>query len=705
MRPVADALPATSRPESRSRQPAVAPGRSDAEEPAYVAALEEVRQSLERHARRHAFSAESAENTEPEPVEARETPPDSPLGALSRIFGLGAFERRVLMLCAGIELDGGFAALCGQAQPDPQQSYPTFGLALATLADADWRSLLPDAPLRYWRLVHPEPGRPLTSAALAIDERILHWILGMPCRDPRLLPWTQVLVPTGTLAPSEAALADRIAGTWQRAAGDLPVAQLVGTGVGGKRELAAAVGARLGVEVHRVGAEGLPTAPDDLEELVRLWRREVRLTRAVLLVEADELRAEDAARAAALDRLIDRVDGALLVSVGERMPARHRPTLTFEVEKPPLPEQRSAWNAEISRSFGDDVIERPPLIVRLDDLAQQFDLDPRQIRSAVLDARGGFVDETNETPDETARRVGAEIWRSCRRQARPRLEDLAAVTVPHARREDLVLHRAARRKLDEILLHVRQRARVHGEWGFGARTAGRARGLSALFAGPSGTGKTLAAEVIAGELELDLCRVDLSSVVSKYIGETEKNLRRVFDAAEEGGAVLLFDEADALFGKRSEVKDSHDRHANVEVSYLLQRMEAYRGVAILTTNLKDSLDQAFLRRLSFLVDFPFPAKDEREAIWRRAFPDGVPLGDVRFDRLARLRLTGGDIKNVVLHAAVLAAGAGDGGTGGGGDRRGTGRVEMRHLLAAARREHAKIGRPLPENDVRDWLMP
>ncbi|MEM8933934.1 MAG: ATP-binding protein, partial [Acidobacteriota bacterium] len=672
---------------------------SEPRRPAYVDALDEVRRSLERHARQHRGEPMTDVRQDlDDPIEPVALPEDAPLAQMARIFGLDPFERRVLMLCAGIELDGGFAALCGQAQPDPQQTYPTLGLALATLGDADWRALLPDSPLRYWRLVRTEPGHPLTTAPLSIDERILHLVLGMPSRDPRLMPWTQVLNAAGTLAPSEAKLADRIATTWRRAGNDLPLIQLLGSGLGRKRELAAAVGDQLGVEVHRLGVEVLPTNPGELDELVRLWRREIRLSRAVLLLEADELRGEDTARNAALDVLIDRVDGALLVSVGERLPARHRPSLTFEVDKPPLPEQRDAWHAEVLRAFGDAVVAHPTMAQRIEDLTQQFDLDPRQIRSACLDARGALGNDAFRGPgeaeaptaDDLASRTGTELWTSCRRQARPRLEDLASVTVPNIRREDLVLHRVARRKLDEILLHVRQRSRVHGEWGFGARTAGRARGLSALFAGPSGTGKTMAAEVLAGELELDLCRVDLSSVVSKYIGETEKNLRRVFDAAEEGGAVLLFDEADALFGKRSEVKDSHDRHANVEVSYLLQRMEAYRGVAILTSNLKDALDPAFLRRLSFIIDFPFPAKAEREMIWRRSFPDDVPLGDVRFDRLARLRLTGGDIKNVVLHAAVLAAGAANG----------DGRVEMRHLLAAARREHAKIGRPLPENDVR-----
>ena len=218
--------------------------------------------------------------------------------------------------------------------------------------------------------------------------------------------------------------------------------------------------------------------------------------------------------------------------------------------------------------------------------------------------------------------------------------------------------------------------------GASPRTSSRGLGITALFAGPSGTGKTLAAEVIARELRLDLYRIDLSAVVSKYIGETEKNLRRVFDAAEEGGAVLLFDEADALFGKRSEVKDSHDRYANIEVSYLLQRMEAYRGLAILTTNMKHALDPAFQRRIRFVVQFPFPDPTARAEIWRGAFPSATPVGNLDLAWLASLDVTGGSIRNIAIGAAFLAAEAGE-------------PVGMTHLLAAARSECAKLDRPLP----------
>jgi SpoVK/Ycf46/Vps4 family AAA+-type ATPase len=225
-------------------------------------------------------------------------------------------------------------------------------------------------------------------------------------------------------------------------------------------------------------------------------------------------------------------------------------------------------------------------------------------------------------------------------------------------------------------------------WGFGDRMT-RGSGVTALFAGQSGTGKSLAAEVVAHELGMSLYRVDLSGVVSKYIGETERNLRRVFDAADEGGALLLFDEADALFGKRSEVRDSHDRYANIEVNYLLQRMEDYRGVAVLTTNQRHALDQAFLRRLRFVVSFPFPSPAERRALWERAFPPRTPVADLDIDRLVTLAATGGMIRNIALNAAFCAAGQGTA-------------ISTRLVLEMARVEFHKLELPLNDQDFR-WV--
>ncbi|HKE00777.1 MAG TPA: ATP-binding protein, partial [Planctomycetota bacterium] len=259
---------------------------------------------------------------------------------------------------------------------------------------------------------------------------------------------------------------------------------------------------------------------------------------------------------------------------------------------------------------------------------------------------------------------------------------------PAAGLDDVVLAPASKRWLREIVAHVRERHRVHEEWGFAAKSA-RGLGITALFAGASGTGKTMAAEGLARELRLDLYRIDLAGVVSKYIGETEKNLKRLFEAAEGSGAVLLFDEADALFGKRSEVKDSHDRYANVEVSYLLQRMEAYRGLAILTSNQKSALDPAFLRRIRFVVTFAFPDAEQRAAIWRGVFPARTPTADLDYGRLAQLNVAGGHIRNIAIAAAFLASQRGES-------------VRMAHLAEAARAEYAKLERTPSDAETRGW---
>lgn len=282
-----------------------------------------------------------------------------------------------------------------------------------------------------------------------------------------------------------------------------------------------------------------------------------------------------------------------------------------------------------------------------------------------------------------------DLWRACQAATRPRMETYAQRLSTPATWDDLVLPDRDLALLHRLVDQVRGRATVLRQWGLGETSGGT--GVSALFAGQSGTGKTMAAGVIARTLDLTLYRIDLSSVVSKYIGETERNLSQVFDAAEAGGVVLLFDEADALFGHRSEVKDSHDRYANIEVDYLLQRMDDYRGVAILTTNQRHAVDKAFLRRLRFVVTFPFPAPAQRRALWQRVFPERAPVAGLDLDRLATLAATGGMIRNIALNAAYCAAGAGQ-------------PVTMSLLLDMARVEFAKMQLPVADSDFQ-WREP
>jgi AAA+ superfamily predicted ATPase len=388
----------------------------------------------------------------------------------------------------------------------------------------------------------------------------------------------------------------------------------------------------------------------------------------------------DAADEAALKRLVETLRTPLLVSRRERMKPVERRVHSFEAPKASASEQIDLWRRALGAAA-------PALDNPVQQLASQFNLSAAEIETVVAEAtpeRSPVAAGGNSSGNSLATR----LWEACRKQSRPRLEGLAQRIEAAAAWDDLVLPEKQKQLLRQAAIHVRRRNQVYGDWGFAADARGL--GVSVLFAGPSGVGKTMAAEVLANELRLDLYRIDLSQVISKFIGETEKNLRRVFDAADDGGAILLFDEADALFGKRSEVKDSHDRYANIEVSYLLQRMEAYRGLAILTTNRKDALDTAFLRRIRFLVDFPFPEAPQRAEIWLRVFPRQTPTEGLRVDRLARLSAAGGNIRNIAMGAAFLAADAGE-------------PVRMSHLLAAARTEFAKIERPLTELETAGWV--
>jgi hypothetical protein len=658
------------------------------------AALMHVREALQAHiARAQGEAAPASVNALPSlQALAREMEMPPALEMLCAMFRLSAFERAVLLLCAGVELDSSLAALCAQAQGDPQRPYATFSLALAALPDAHWSALTPAGPLRRWRLIDIGLVGALTTSPLRIDERVLHYLAGAPHLDERLSGLITPLRVTDEPAPSHRALAEQVAVIWSQARHEAPpLVQLSGVDTHGKHAIVAAACARLELNVCELDAAALPNNRAELEPLARLWEREAILSGSALLITCDDLETADAARLHGITRFAERLHGAIAVATRERLTFRRRAVITLEARKPTVTEQRAIWYESLGEAA-------PRLNGQVDQLVAQFDLNMTQIRTISTQAMQthaldlpvtGARSPTSALSTVEEADLHYSLWDACRTQARPRLDDLAQRIEAYASWDDLVLPEAQLQVLRDIAAHVRRRATVYEAWGFAGKGA-RGLGISALFAGASGAGKTMAAEVLGRELRLDVYRIDLSSVVSKYIGETEKNLRRVFDAAEEGGAILLFDEADALFGKRSEVKDSHDRYANIEVSYLLQRMEAYRGLAILTTNLKNSLDTAFLRRIRFVVQFPFPDAKQRAAIWQRVFPQATPTEGLHADKLARLNVAGGNIRNIALNAAFLAADADE-------------PVGMIHLLRAARSEYAKLEKPLTEAEIAGWV--
>jgi hypothetical protein len=612
-------------------------------------------------------------------TEAAAMLPPPALALLAQRFGLSHFEQEVLLLCAAMELDTRLASLCARAQDDPGRPYPTFALALALFDDPSWEALSPERPLRYWRFVevHQPGAQPLITSALRADERIVSYLKGLNYLDDRLAP---LFVPFDIAfgddklpASQENVVARIVRHVQQMSAGSPPpVTQLVGLDPLSKQLVAQRVAVELHVHLRRLPVELLPKDGAELETLARLWQRESFLLPVALYLDAHEddgpaqAEAEKQPTTSPLRRFLARSQGLFFLSTRQIQPRLGPLAMAVEVDKPAPVEQQAAWADALEGTATDS----PTL------LAGQFNLNTATIRQI---ARVAVSEANGESPH-------AHVWDACLVHTDPQMGQLAQRLHTKATWGDIVLPEEAGLLLRQIAAQVRQRSRVYDAWGFRQKRH-RGLGITALFAGDSGTGKTMAAEVIANDLRLNLYRIDLSAVVNKYIGETEKNLRRLFDAAEDGGAILFFDEADALFGKRSEIKDSHDRYANIEINYLLQRMEDYRGLAILATNMKSALDQAFMRRLRFIVNFPFPGRAERKAIWQKTWPDQMPRAGLDYDRLAQLDLAGGGINNIAVNAAFMAAQAGT-------------PVTMSLVLAAARLEFRKLERPIKETDFR-----
>ena len=595
-------------------------------------------------------------------------PAPAAIDTLAALFQLSAFERDVLLLVAGVEMDARIAALCAQGSGQPQRPWATFGLALAVLPQPHWSAIAPHGPLRRWRLLEIDESASTgtTSARLKVDERVLHFIAGQNVLDHRLQPLLQAQPSAGAMGRAQQAAVAHLLGLLRATAGRLPAIVLDGDDAAGQHDVAAAVAAELGAGLYRLRASDIPATATEQAALAALWAREAALLGCGLLIDCDEREAQGP-----LARLLERLDGLVFVSGQDlALALGDTPQLRLSIARPEAPERLQLWQTALAGKAA----ALGPVV---ETLASQYRLGARRIVQIAVLARG---DDATED--------AAALHLASRGNAHA-MPGLAQRIDTRAQWSDLVLPAAQQAVLRQISAHTRHRLTVHHRWGFAGQSA-RGLGIATLFWGDSGTGKTLGAEVIANELGLALYRIDLSAVVNKYIGETEKNLRKLFDAAEEAGAILLFDEADALFGKRSEVKDSHDRYANIEVSYLLQRMESYSGLAILTTNHKAALDPAFQRRLRFVVHFPFPDQAQREGIWRAVFPANAPLADsIDFAKLARLSVPGGTIRNIALAAAFLAAEAGT-------------PIGMAQLLQAAQLDAAKRDKPYSDAETRGW---
>jgi hypothetical protein len=626
---------------------------------------------------------------------------DSPLAWLIQAFQLSTFDADLILIALAPEVDLRYEKIYAYLQDDITRKRPTVELALnllcsSTDAKMDRRAhLRPSSPLISHGLIHvvPDPNQvepPYLAHYLRADELITRILLGQGDFDPRLASFSELIEPSAgreRLRLSED-IEQALSGLARQALyADRPL-RFYFQGPSGvdKREaakdLAAAVGAKLIVaRVDRLAEK----SGTDL--LWKLLLREAQISRAIVYIsDLDDFRGQDAANRR--QELLDTVAGyAGITILSGRLPWVPSDTalfgiLTIAFEIPDFRTRSARWQIELA-NLGVAADAKG-----VETVAGRFRLTTVQIAQAVKTALlnsqwraalsspgdNGSIHSALPTPSLD------ELAAAARIQCGYELASLAYKIEPRYGWGDIVLPADELAQLHEICSQAQYRNVVYEDWGFD-RKLSLGKGLNVLFSGPPGTGKTMAAEVIARELRLDLYRIDLPQTISKYIGETEKNLDRIFTAAENSNAILFFDEADALFGKRSEVRDSHDRYANIEISYLLQKMEQYQGISILATNLRQNLDEAFVRRLQAIVEFPFPDEEYRRRIWEGVFPKEAPLGgDVRFDLLAReVRLAGGNIKSMALAAAFYAAAAHDS-------------VRMGHLIQAAHREHQKLGR-------------
>jgi AAA+ superfamily predicted ATPase len=637
-----------------------------------VSALEYVRTGTENIKNNKPSSEQSHRSEENKSADQS----NFPLEILVNRLHLSGFERSILLLCAGMELDTQVAEMISQLQNGQSKVFPSFSIALNVFSDGHWSAIAPTGPLRYWKLienVESHSGQPITMSGLKIDENILFYLTGVYYSDERL---GSVLHPTPMecdLVPSHLRIANRIADELNKMHDDLsPVIELHGDAKSDKTSIAAYCCGVEGLTLHILPVLSVPHSTNAINDWVRLWNRQAALLDCGLLLDCSKMDTADKMKIGEVTHFIEMIQGRIFIETDQWSPELRRPKKVLDIGKPSYDEQLMLWKKVLDTS--DRHTEKS-----LEDLVSQFNLSVSAIRDMSTEMNSISVEHHSNGSGGLAP-LEKKIWKQCCVYTRPKADELIQRIEPLACWEDIVLPEEQKATLMEMARQVKQRAKVYGRWGFASSSA-RGLGISALFTGESGTGKTMAAEVLANELKLDLYKVDLSQVVNKYIGETEKNLKRVFDEAEEGGAILLFDEADALFGKRSEVKDSHDRYGNIEVSYLLQRMESYRGLAILTTNMKSAMDKAFYRRIRFIVQFPFPDSTLRATIWKKVFPEGTPVKDLDFTKLSRLNIPGGNIRNIAMNAAFIAAHDGTA-------------VSMSHLSRAARSEYNKLEKPL-----------
>jgi ATP-dependent 26S proteasome regulatory subunit len=620
------------------------------------------------------------------------------LPRLCTLFGLSAFERQIVVVCLAPELRRKYDRLYAYLQDDITRKKPSVDLALDLLCETEpdrWKAtqvLCDHAPLLRAGILQriEDPHSPSGSSGLAqfirLDPRVLGFLLGRPFVDSRLADFVQVQRPATAAGMVPQLIVSELVSLVRARLGEaasvsrMLAIYLHGPRGVGRRALAEAVCGELGRPLLMVDAEELiARAPSQADLLRTVFREGVLLQAAIYLDNAGSVLVDERRGVLRQLAMIASDYGSLVFLSGNKpwSPTGAFGDAVFHSVALAVPDaltRQRIWEARLSPHLADPA-------AWASELAAAFRMTSGQISDAVRFAAARAAAQRREAVSV------ADLYEGCRFHSNQKLGEMAAKITPRYGWDDLVLPSDTIVHLRQICVQARYRRRVLVDWGF-ARKLSHGKGLSALFYGPPGTGKTMAAQVIAAELQLDLYRIDLSAVVNKYIGETEKNLARIFHEAETSNAILFFDEADALFGRRTEIADAHDRYANLETSFLLQRIEDYEGIVVLATNLRENIDDAFTRRIRFMVEFPFPDEASRARLWRAHFPPEAPLkAPIDYEYLARrLKIAGGSIKNIVMNSAFLAAEQ-------------DGAIAMEHLLNGARREFEKIGKLWTEREA------
>jgi len=618
------------------------------------------------------------------------------LSSLANIFDLTPFEIDCILVCMAPTLDRKYEKLYAYLNDDVTKKHPTVDLVLNLLRSStsdkihSRRHFDASKPLFKYNLISftgEDPGNML-SRFIKVDDRIINYILGIDSMDSKIEAYCKLLIPHKKLdeliLPEK--LQNQVLGVIdsysEKSDNKLYfTCMLEGRYGAGKKTIAESICEKLNIKFLIMDIESLIGTEVDFGDIISLIFREALLQdSAVYIDHFERLYADDLKNTFYRNILFKNLEehkGISFIASKEplELTEQHNNLFKIEISTPNFSMHKKIWKRVLSDEIsGED----------LDALANKFKFTPGQIKDAIESGKKFAALEGHENL------TMEHLYKGCKALSSQKLSNLTKKIRPNYKWDDLILPNDKKEQLSELMNYIKYKGIVYHDWGFDKRLS-LGKGLNISFSGSSGTGKTMAAEVIASKLNLDLYKVDLSMVVSKYIGETEKNLNKIFDAAEESNAILFFDEADALFGKRSEVRDSHDRYANIEISYLLQKMEENQGIVILATNLSQNIDDAFLRRMHFAVEFPFPEEKHRYEIWKTLFPKEAPLGDdIDFGFLARnFKIAGGNIKNIIVNAAFYAA-------------EDSGEINMEHIIKATRREFQKIGKICSKSDFGEY---